>query len=124
MYFRNEKGQVVAGLCINTDITESLKLEQYLKEINHYDTEGEEQEVLFNDVGQLLEYYLLQGQEAVGKVPEDMTKEDKYEFIKYLDRKGAFLITKSGERVQEFLSISKYLMYKYLDMIREEESLP
>lgn len=121
MYFRNEEGQVAASLCVNTDITESVRLENYLREINHYEEEGGESEILVNDVGQLLEYYLQRGQEVIGKVPEDMSKEDKFEFIKYLDRKGAFLIAKSGEKVQEFLNISKYLMYKYLDMIREEE---
>ncbi|RGZ01921.1 transcriptional regulator [Clostridium sp. AM58-1XD] len=121
MYFRNGEGQVAASLCVNTDITESVRLENYLKEINHYEEEGGESEVLVNDVGQLLEYYLQRGQEVIGKVPEDMSKEDKFEFIKYLDSKGAFLIAKSGEKVQEFLNISKYLMYKYLDMIREED---
>ena len=55
----------------------------------------------------------------VGKEPEDMTKEDKQEFIRYLDERGAFLITKSGTRVCNYLSISKYTLYNYRDIGRE-----
>jgi len=47
-----------------------------------------------------------------------MSREDKIRFIHYLDEKGAFLITKSGERIQDYLGISKYTLYKYLDMSR------
>ena len=48
-----------------------------------------------------------------------MTKEDKQEFIRYLDERGAFLITKSGTRVCNYLSISKYTLYNYRDIGRE-----
>ena len=51
-----------------------------------------------------------------------MNREEKIQFLKYLNDKGAFLITKSGERIQSFLGISKYTMYSYLDMIKNEAS--
>lgn len=35
--------------------------------------------------------------------------------IDYLDRRGAFLISKSSEKVCEFFGISKYSFYSYLN---------
>ena len=32
------------------------------------------------------------------------------------------MITKSGERVQEFLGISKFTLYSYLDIVRKVET--
>ena len=74
-----------------------------------------------SDVNQLLEYLLQEGQKMIGKPALIMTKEEKMRFLKYLNGKGAFLITKSGERVQEFLGISKYTMYSYLEAIKKEQ---
>lgn len=47
-----------------------------------------------------------------------MTKEDKLEILRYLDEKGTFLITKSGDKVCNALKMSKYTMYSYLDIVR------
>ena len=49
-----------------------------------------------------------------------MTREDKIEFIKLLDDKGVFYITKSSEKVCQYLNISKYTFYNYLDTIRKD----
>ena len=48
-----------------------------------------------------------------------MDREDKQRFLKYLDDKGTFVISKSGDRVCEFLGISKFTLYNYLDAIRK-----
>ena len=69
-------------------------------------------------MNQLLEYLLQKGQAQVGKPAAVMSKEEKLQFLKYLNDKGAFLITRSGDRVQELLGISKNTMYTYLDMIK------
>ena len=52
------------------------------------------------------------------KPPEEMSKSEKVEFIRFLDEKGAFLITKSGERICELLEISKFTFYSYLEKSR------
>ena len=49
-----------------------------------------------------------------------MGREEKMKFLKYLDSKGAFLISKSSEKVCEFLGISKYTLYNYLETVRSE----
>ena len=124
LYIKDPDGRVIGSICINSDITESVRFEGYLKEIIQYNTEGngeDKQEVFVSDVNQLLEYLLQEGQKMIGKPALIMTKEEKMRFLKYLNGKGAFLITKSGERVQEFLGISKYTMYSYLEAIKKEQ---
>ena len=57
-------------------------------------------------------------QEAVagtGKQLSMLTKEDKVAVVRYLDEKGAFLIKKSAERVADFLGISRFTVYNYLN---------
>ena len=44
-----------------------------------------------------------------------MNKEDKVKAIRFLNDSGAFLITKSGQRVCNFFGISKYTLYSYID---------
>lgn len=115
LYIRDKEGEVMGCLCINTDITETLKFEQVLKEMNQCDlSNNSEDEIFVTDVNQLLEYIIEKTREIIGKSPEEMTRDDKKEFVRILNEKGAFLITKSGERVQEYLGISKYTLYNYL----------
>ncbi len=123
MYMRDDSGRVVGALCVNTDITQSVKFEQHLHELNNMnlDKPGKTPEVFAKDVKQLLEFLLEEGERLVNKRAADMNKEDRVNFIAHLDKRGAFLITKSGERVCEFLGISKYTLYATLDKLRNGE---
>ena len=42
-------------------------------------------------------------------------KEDKIKAIRFLNENGAFLVTRSGEKVAKYFGISKYTLYSYLD---------
>lgn len=122
IYFRNSQNKVIGSLCVNVDITESVRYESYLHAQNNYTVDPEQKsEVFASDVRQLLEHFLLEGHKQIGKPVEQMTKEDRTQFLKYLDENGAFLITKSSERVCEFLGISKYMLYSLLDKLRGEK---
>lgn len=123
MYMRDDAGRVVGALCVNTDITQSVKYEQYLHEMNNMNLEraAKSPEVFARDVRQLLEHLLEEGERLVGKSAADMNREDRVNFLSYLDKQGAFLITRSGERVCEFLGISKYTLYATLDKLRNGE---
>ena len=124
MYMKDEAGNVIGALCINTDITESLKFETYLHAMNCYAPPllHKSPEVFVKDVKQLLEHLLTEGELLVGKKAENMSKEERFAFIKYLDQKGAFLITKSSDRVCDFLGVSKYTLYTVLEKLRGDES--
>lgn len=78
-------------------------------------------EVFVNNVHDLLEHLIAEALAAIGKTVETMNKEDKMEFLSILDKKGAFLIAKSSEKICGYLGISKFTLYKYLDAIRTEE---
>ena len=52
-----------------------------------------------------------------------MTKDDKIQVVKQLNEAGAFLITKSGPKVCQFLGISKYTLYSYLDEIKSDDNI-
>lgn len=49
-----------------------------------------------------------------------MTKEDKVKAIQFLNDSGAFLITKSGDKVATYFGISKYTLYSYTDVNKEK----
>ncbi len=125
IYFRDDTSRVIGSLCINLDITDTVKFEQYLKEYNQYDIASQAQtspegskEIFVDDVSQILEYLCNEGVQLIGKQPSEMNRENKMQFLEFLDKKGAFLISKSNERICEFLQISKFTLYNYLDVIR------
>ena len=89
--------------------------------MNRCNINNMEDEIFVSDVNQLLEGIMKKTQEHIGKLPEQMTRDDKIEFVRLLNEKGAFLITKSGERVQEYLGISKYTLYNYLDITKNQK---
>ena len=117
----DDENVIIGAICLNSDITESVKFENYLRQVNNYDFNQEaENEIFATDVQQLLDELIKQALRLCAKSPELMTREDKMAFIKYLDEKGVFIITKSSERVCEQLNISKYTFYHYLDLVRKE----
>lgn len=125
VYFHNDEGKVIGSLCVNLDITETIRFEEYLKGYNQYDmgdagnASGEEvKEIFVNDVTQIIDFLFHEGVHKIGCQPKEMNREQKMEFLRFLDRKGAFLISKSNERVCDFLQISKFTLYNYLDAIR------
>lgn len=120
MFLQDDDGENIGAVCINMDITDSLKCEEYLRQFNNYATPSSSSNELFTtDVNQLMDNLLLQCENMFDKSKGHLTKDEKLEIIKFLDSKGAFLITKSGDRVCEFLNISKFTLYNYLEMTRQ-----
>ena len=78
------------------------------------------EEFFVSDVGDLADNMLRSAFTAVGKPQEYLKREDMVEVIEYLDRKGFFLITKSGDKICEVLGISKFTMYKCLEQVRKK----
>ena len=106
-------------MCSSDLITDSLKCEEYLKQFNMYSTPAPSSSDLFTtDVNQLMDNLLLQCEKMFDKPLSHLNKDEKMQIIRFLDSKGAFLITKSGDRVCEFLNISKFTLYNYLEMTR------
>lgn len=124
IYLR-DNDKVVGSICINTDITDTVRFEQYLKEYNKYEMSGngeENTEHFANNVSELLDGLIMEAQRYVGKAEPLMSKEDKLQFLSYLDKRGAFLISKSSEQVCKFLNISKVTFYNYLEAVRNNSN--
>ncbi len=122
MYLYNEEGTLVGALCLNLDITNTIAFENFLRKHNDFSMEKDgSPEIFASDVKSLLEFLIKEAQFQVGKEPSEMDKADRIKFLEYLDCKGAFLITKSSERICEFLGISKFTLYNYLDTARKTD---
>jgi predicted transcriptional regulator YheO len=119
-----DQDKIIGAICINTDISDTLRLENMLHAYNRYtlaDIENaENREHFVQNVVELLDCFIKDAQEYVGVQAPLMNREEKKKFLSYLDKKGAFLISKSGEHVCKFLGISKYTLYNFLEAIRKE----
>ena len=118
IYLKNDEGVPIASICVNYDITEMVQFESVLKNFNHYDVIQDE--VFVQDVTSLLDFLIQEGQKMISKPLDQMTKDEKIDFIGFLDKKGAFLITHSSERVSELLGISRFTFYNYLECSRNK----
>ena len=76
-------------------------------------------ELFSSDVNQLMDNLLIQCENMFDKPISHLNKDEKMKIIHFLDSKGAFLITKSGDRVCDFLNISKFTLYNYLENTRQ-----
>ncbi|MCR2820077.1 helix-turn-helix transcriptional regulator [Lederbergia panacisoli] len=116
---RDEEGKIIGSLCINFDISDFLFIENTIRDLTMSNEKLPMDEMFVQDVNELFEYYIEMCIKIIGKPISIMTKEDKIKAIEYLDSKGVFSITKSGDRVCELFNISKFTLYKYLDEIRK-----
>ena len=120
VYIRDGEGKVIGCLCVNFDVSNLMVADKTIRSLIS-NGEGEKEEEFFvNDVNQLLDALLQKAMEEVGKPVSYMTRDDRIRVVKYLDQKGAFLITKSGNRICQFLDISKFTLYSYLDEVHSE----
>ncbi|MFZ4451639.1 helix-turn-helix transcriptional regulator [Salibacterium aidingense] len=115
IYMKNANDDIVGSLCINFDISELMMAENTLKSLTAANLSEHVEENFVSNVNDLLDSLLQEAQELINKPVSLMTKEDKIKGLSYLDKKGAFLIKKSGEKIADFYDISKYTMYNYLE---------
>jgi len=71
-------------------------------------------------VNDLLDALIEQSVALVGKPVALMSKDDKVAAIQYLNDAGAFLITRSGDKVSNYFGISKFTLYSYMDTNKEK----
>jgi predicted transcriptional regulator YheO len=115
IYIRDDDGRAVGVFAINYDITLMLAMEEQLRLFTATDVPNQEPERISRNVSDLLDELIDQSVALVGKPVALMSKEDKVRAIQFLNDTGAFLITKSGDKVCKFFGISKYTLYSYID---------
>ncbi|KEZ90794.1 helix-turn-helix transcriptional regulator [Lacrimispora celerecrescens] len=116
-YFRDEYGKVNGSLCINLDITDMIKCENTLRSFTGSGSSALTQtpELFVGNVDELLEIMMKEAVSMTGKSVGNLTKEEKVAVVHNLDGKGFFLIKKAAEKLADFLGLSRYSIYNYLN---------
>lgn len=124
VYIRDSVGRATAIFSINFDISALLTVENAIGGIVGRQPAAPPPEPAATlSVGGLLDGLIEQSVALVGKPVALMNKDDKVRAIGFLRDQGAFLITKSGDKVAKYFGISKYTLYSYID-IKQEETQP
>ena len=121
LYIRNSRGVVTAIFSINYDVTNLILMHQEIGEmVMPRDREQTEPQKIIN-VNDILNELLTQSVQLIGKPVALMNKDDKIKAIRFLNDAGAFLVTKSGDKVAKYFGISKYTLYSYIDANKQED---
>lgn len=114
IYIRDENGDAVGIFGINYDITNLMMAQNVIQDLTTTQDQSEPKQ-LISSVNELLDELIEQSVRMVGKPVALMNKDDKIKAIQFLNQSGAFLITKSGDKVSKYFGISKYTLYSYID---------
>lgn len=117
VFLRDESGEIFGAVCVNTDVSIPLKIDQWLRDVIQFDA-TDLNEKFEHSVDEVLDGLIQTAIRGTGKEPSEFTREDKIEVISQLDAKGTFLIRYSVDRVAELLHLSKYTIYGYLEEIK------
>lgn len=118
-YIRDDDGSISYIFSLNYDITAFTAASTAIQSLiatkdNLPDLTGDSPRQITHNVNELLDLLIEQAVAKVGKPVAMMNKEDKVAVVQYLDHAGAFLITKSGDKVSSYLGISKFTLYSYM----------
>lgn len=120
IFLKDESGKYRFILGINHDMTNFINAQSALSNVvENIETTGED---IYGQiplsVNDLLDNLIEQSVKLVGKTPTLMTKDEKVKAIKFLQDAGAFLITRSGDKISQFFGISKFTLYSYIDQAK------
>lgn len=124
MFIREEDNHISYIFSLNYDITALLTVESAISSLIRTEPKKEEgqntqPQTITHNVSELLDTLIEQALSLVGKPVALMNKDDKVTVVQYLNNAGAFLITKSGDKVASLLGISKFTLYSYMDAGKE-----
>lgn len=116
MYIRGDDNKIHYILSVNYDITGLLALDSAVKSLIATESKEKAPERITQNVNDLLDDLIEQSVAMIGKPAALMTKEEKVAAVQFLNDAGAFLITKSGDKISKYFGISKYTLYSYIDV--------
>ena len=118
-YIRDDDGSISYIFSLNYDITAFTAASTAIQSLiatkdKLPDLTGDSPRQITHNVNELLDLLIEQAVAKVGKPVAMMNKDDKVAVVQYLDHAGAFLITKSGDKLSSYLGISKFTLYSYM----------
>jgi predicted transcriptional regulator YheO len=116
----NDDGTLACAMCINQDITSLVALEnafQSMTKDKYFETsiQQEAEDTGSISIQDVMESLITEGIHKIGMPPDQMNREAKIAFIKFLNERGVFKIQKSGQEVCSLLNISKFTLYNYME---------
>ena len=121
LYIKHPDGSLAYIFSVNYDISALSAAGEVLHTLLLTEKEHKQEEKteglpqITHSVSELLDSLIEQALAEIGKPVAMMTKEEKIRVVHYLNNAGAFLITKSGDKIASVLGISKFTLYKYMD---------
>lgn len=115
-----EKNQIIGTITTNLDVTDLVFVQNQLQDLSGYAATPIEKEC--SDVNQLMDLIISKASVMIGKPAMYMNKNDKKEFIRYLDERGFFQIKKSTDKAAKYLDISMFTLYSNLEEIRAKQT--
>ena len=116
-FVKGEDGEVHYIVAINYDISALLMIDASLQSLIHVEEQKQDEPTaIVGNVHDMLDSLIEQSVSLVGKPAALMNKEEKVRAIQFLNDAGAFLITKSGDKVAKYFGISKFTLYSYIDV--------
>jgi predicted transcriptional regulator YheO len=119
LFIKDDEGNPLYIFSINFDITNLLAIDHSLSSLISCPDEKDEKTApkrITCDVNNLLDELIQQSVDLIGIPAPLMSRDDKIKAINFLNDAGAFLITKSGDKVSKYFGISKYTLYSYVDI--------
>ncbi len=128
LYIKHPDGSLAYIFSVNYDISslsaagEVLHTLLLTEEEQKQEGKPENLPQITHNVSELLDSLIEQALSEIGKPVAMMTKDEKIRVVQYLNNAGAFLITKSGDKVASVLGISKFTLYKYMDNEKQQKN--
>jgi predicted transcriptional regulator YheO len=125
-FIRDLKGEVVAALCINFDMTDYLNaahaLEIFTSTVSTFNG-PDKAETFASSISETIEALFDQAVAKIGKQPASMPIEEKVELVKELEASGLFKIKGAIDQVALLMGVSKYTVYNYLKRVHTEKAI-
>ena len=119
-FIRNSAGKVIGALCINFDIVEFENCLRTLQNFIRVECqEGGVTETFATYIGETSEAVIEGAVREAGKHPANMSRRERLEFIRILDRNGAFLIKGVVHQLARVLNVSIYTVYNYIRQVKQ-----
>lgn len=119
VYFHNRKGDIIASLCINVDVSPLRQARNLLDALLPApSSEAVPTEHFGTDLVSVMDAMITEAIRDIGRPVEAMSRDDKISVLERLDQRGATQMRKSVEAIAKRLGISRVTAYTYLEEAR------
>jgi predicted transcriptional regulator YheO len=120
VYIHSDDDKIIGSVCINWDVSDFVYSANVIGKLANVTPAHQVHEIMTDNVSDLLDALIQDSFSHVGKPIVSMSKEEKILGLKYLDKKGAFLVKRASDRVAKVYGISKNTLYNYLEKYQQD----